>query len=235
MSRLPGLAAHLERAHRERRPVSLPADLTSDEAYRLQDLVFAALAPGVRPSAWKVGGPGEPAEPTMAQILPGRVFASPANVPTDGFQMIGVEVEIAFRMGPDGQPLEALAAIEVCDTRLADWKSAPAAAKLADFQSNAALVTGSGTSRWREIDFGAQRAELWIDRRRAKEATGAHPYGNPARLLPSAAAHCARRGGLRAGDVVTTGSWTGMEFVRAGTEVRAVFPGVGEAVVKLGG
>ena len=84
-----------------------------------------------------------------------------------------------------------------------------------------------------EIDFRAQRAELWVDGRRVKAVTGAHPYGNPARLLPWARTHAASRGGLEAGDLVTTGSWTGMDFVRRGAEVRAVFPGVGEAVVQL--
>lgn len=233
MSRVESLAATLERAHRERKPVSLPSDLTIEEAYRLQDLVFAALARGERPNAWKVGGPGGEAKPTAAQILPGRLLSSPAELATGGFQMIGVEIEIAFRMGENAQPVEALAAIEVCDTRLADWQDAAPAAKLADFQSNAALVAGSGTTRWREIDFRAQRAQLWIDGALVKELTGVHPYGDPARLLPFAMAHSAPRGGLRAGDVVTTGSWTGMDFVRPGASVRAVFPGVGESVVQL--
>ena len=232
-SRVRALAKSLERAHRERKPVSLPADLTNEEAYQVQDLVFEALAAGARPNAWKVGGPGASAEPTVAQILPGRLLASPAQVAAAGFRMIGVEIEIAFRLDGNGEPVEALAAIEVCDTRLADWKSASPTAKLADFQSNAALVTGSGTARWQELNFTAQRAELWIDRRLAKEVAGVHPYGNPARLLPAARKHAASRGGLRAGDVVTTGSWTGMDFVGAGAEVRAVFPGIGEAVVQL--
>lgn len=233
MSRLPALAATLERAHRERRPVLLPPDLTSDEAYRLQDLVFAALARGRRANAWKVGSPGPGVEPIMAQILPGRLFASPAQVAAEALRMIGVEIEIAFRMGEDGEAAETLVAIELCDTRLADWDRAPATAKLADFQSNSALVAGSGTARWQDIDFGGQRAELWIDGRLVKQVVGAHPHGNPARLLPWAVAHCARRGGLRPGDLVTTGSWTGMDFVRPGCEVRALFPGLGEAVVKM--
>lgn len=233
MSRVDALAASLERAHRERKPVALPPDLTRAEAYRLQDLVFAALSPRERPKAWKVGAPSPEVEPTMAQILPGRLYASPATVAASAFQIVAVETEIAFRLGDDGEPVEALAAIEVCDTRLADWDRASPAAKLADFQSNAALVTGSGTRRWQDVDFRAQRAQLWIDGRLAKEVTGAHPYGNPAGLLPWARAHAAPRGGLHPGDVVTTGSWTGMDFVQPGAEVRVVFPGLGEAVVKL--
>ena len=235
MARVPELAAGLARAHREKKPVVLPHDLTRDEAYRLQDLVFAALAPGERPKAWKVGAPSPDVEPTMAQILPGRLYASPATVAAHGFQIIAVETEIAFRLGDDGTAREALAAIEVCDTRLADWDHASPVAKLADFQSNAALVAGSGTPRWRDVDSRTQRAQLWIDGRLAKEVTGAHPYGNPAGLLPWARAHAAGRGGLRAGDILTTGSWTGMDFVPPGVEVRVVFPGIGEAVVKLKG
>ena len=100
---------------------------------------------------------------------------------------------------------------------------------------NAALVAGSGTSSWQQIDWRAQHAELWIDRRLAKAVTGTHPYGNPERLLASARAHAGSRGGLRAGDLVTTGSWTGRDFVRPGAVVRAVFPGVGEAMVEMQG
>lgn len=233
MGRLPALAATLERAHRERRPVALPPDLTSEEAYSLQDMVFAALARGRRAVAWKVGSASPEIEPIMAQILPDRLFASPAHVAAEALRMIGIEIEIAFRLGEGGEAAEALVAIELCDTRLADWDSASPAAKLADFQSNSALVAGSGTARWQDFDFGTQRAQLWIDGRLAKAVIGAHPYGNPARLLPWAVAHCARRGGLRPGDLVTTGSWTGMDLVRPGCEVRAVFPGLGEAVVKL--
>lgn len=233
MSRIRELAESLERAHRDKIAASLPADLTSEEAYRLQDLVFNALGRGQRAEAWKVGSPSVAIAPTLAQILPGRLYRSGASISPKGFRIIGVEIEVAFRLGDGDKPEEALVAIEVCDTRLADWDTAPALAKLADFQSNAALVVGSGSSRWETIDFAQQRAELWVDGRLLKAATGAHPYGNPARLLPWAVTHCASRGGLRRGDVVTTGSWTGMDFVQPGAEVRAVFPGLGEAVVNL--
>ncbi len=61
-----------------------------------------------------------------------------------------------------------------------------------------------------------------------------HPYGNPIRLLPWLAAHCmARCGGLHAGDIITTGTWTGMNFVAPGAEVITRFPGIGEARVTL--
>jgi 2-keto-4-pentenoate hydratase len=235
-------------AHRAARAFSPPAALalrSAEDAYRVQHMVFASLWPGERPKAWKIGAPSDEVEPTASPIH--SVYRSPATVPAGGLNMIGIEVEIAFRVARDlparEEPFpeadvtaaigEALVAIELCDTRLADWSRAPALWKLADFQSNAALIVGSGTRDWRGIDFRSQRVELRIGER-SIAALGAHPLGNPSHLLPRIAAHCARRtDGLRAGDVVTTGSWTGMEFALPGEEISARFPGIGEAVLRL--
>jgi 2-keto-4-pentenoate hydratase len=204
---------------------------SADEAYQVQEAVYAQLWPHTAPRAWKAGSASDRAEPTGAPIA--QLLASPARSPSAGMSMLGIEAEIAFRVDHDGSPVEALAAIEVCDTRLASWASAPPLWKLADFQSNEALVVGSGTRAWREIDFAAQEVELTIGARTIA-ARGSHPWGNPLRLLPWAAAHAARGGRpLRAGDLVTTGSWTGMEYARPGDEVVARFPGIGEAALRF--
>jgi 2-keto-4-pentenoate hydratase len=52
--------------------------------------------------------------------------------------------------------------------------------------------------------------------------------------MPWIARHCSKRGaGLRAGDLVTTGAWTGLQFAKAGDVVTARFPGIGEATVRI--
>ncbi len=237
-------------ARRTRRPFAVPADAvlaSAEDAYRVQDETFARLWPGKWPGAWKAGGPGDQVEPTGAPIATANVHLSPARLAAAGMNMIGVEAEIAFRIGHDvvggGRALtesdlaalvvEALVTIEICDTRLADWNAAPPLWKLADFQNNGALIVGSGARAWRAIDFQAQRVELRIGER-AISARGAHPWRNPFRLLPWAAAHCERRGRpLRAGDLVSTGSWTGLEFARAGEEILVRFPGIGEASARI--
>lgn len=216
------------------------------EAYLVQDRVFAARFPKGRATAWKAGTSGPLAEPTGAPI--GDVRPSPAAFAANAFHMIGIEAEVAYRFRRDlpGAATvseaeladavgEVLVTIEVCDTRMGDWKGASALWKLADFQLNGALVTGSGTSAWRGIDFLRQSAELWVDGAKKVEQTGVHPLGDPFKLLPWAVAHCAKRaGGVKAGDLVTTGSWTGMEFVKPGQSVVARFPGIGEASVRIG-
>ncbi|MBI3372822.1 MAG: fumarylacetoacetate hydrolase family protein [Betaproteobacteria bacterium] len=238
-------------AHRSGGQVSADAAFaprSAEDAYRIQDRVLAELHPGVRVSAWKAGSSHPDIEPTAAPIAGSRLHQSPASLPARGFRIIGVEAEIAFRLSRDLPPreqsyceyevadalAEAFVAIELCDSRLADWHDADPLWKLADFQMNAALVLGDGRRDWRNIDFAAQPVELLVDGARRASRRGSHPLGNPFLLLPWAAAHVARRsGGLRAGDVVTTGSWTGMEFVLPGAQVVARFPGIGEASVRL--
>jgi len=236
-------------AQRSRTPVA-PGDVvlhTEEEAYRVQDAVFAELWPGARPAAWKAGGPSDKVEPTAAPVAPENLLRSPASVTGAKMQMIGVEAEVAFRLAKDLPPRtrpyssksvaaavgEVLVAIELCDTRLANWKESSGLWKLADFQNNSALVTGSGTKDWQKIDFLQQEVEFRIGDRVAR-AKGAHSFGNPFRLLPWLSAHCAKRGlGLHAGDVVTTGAWTGLEIAKAGDVVTARFAGIGEATVRI--
>ncbi len=218
-----------------------------EEAYRVQDAVFAELWPGARPVAWKAGGPSDKVEPTAAPIASENLVHSPASVTGAKMQMIGVEAEVAFRLAKDLPPRsrpysaralaaavgEVVVAIELCDTRLANWKKTSGLWKLADFQNNSALVVGSGTRDWQKLDFLQQECEFRIGTRVAR-AKGSHSFGNPARLLPWLAAHCAKRGlGLHAGDVITTGAWTGLEIAKPGDEVTARFPGIGEASVRI--
>ena len=239
----------LVHAHRSRKAAATGGvELRSEaDAYRVQDAVFAELWPGARAVAWKVGGPSDKVEPTAAPIPPENLLHSPANVAGKKMRMIGVEAEVAFRLVKDLPPRtrqyserwiaaavgEVLVAIELCDTRLANWKDSSGLWKLADFQNNRALVAGSGTKNWQKIDFLQQEVEFRIGARTVK-AKGAHSFGNPLRLLPWLAAHCAKRGlGLHAGDVITTGAWTGLEIAKAGDEVTARFPGIGEATVRI--
>lgn len=240
----------LVQAHRSRTPAAIGDVVLKSEkdAYRVQDSVYAELWHGTNPAAWKVGGPSDKVEPTAAPIPPEKLLRSPANVAAASMNMVGVEAEVAFRLSIDLPPRsrayserrvaaaigEALVAIELCDSRLANWKESSGIWKLADFQNSGALVAGSGTPDWQKIDFLQQEVEFRIGAR-VRKAKGAHAFGNPFRLMPWIANHCTARGiGLRAGDIVTTGSWTGLEIAKAGDEVTARFPGIGIATVRIG-
>jgi 2-keto-4-pentenoate hydratase len=207
-----------------------PRDL--EEVYRIQDLVLEALVPGGRPGAWKAIPPRPNASAAASPVPAGHVVSSPARLKA-GRGLLGVEAEIAFRLGADLEPEEALVLIELCETRIADWANAPSLWKLADFQSNATLIVGTGLRACRQINFSAQRVELWVNGSIKAQAVGAHPAKDPSTLLPWMLRHCASRGGLHAGDIVTTGSWVGIVKASPGDEIVARFPGIGEACLKL--
>lgn len=249
--RLDEIASRLAAAHRGG-PVFAwqeKADaLALADAYGLQDRVRAVLDAGARATTWKVSPPREGAASVAAPVPNSSRHGSPARLAAAGFSMLGVEVEIAFRFGRDLAPrrgphdseevLEAvdalLVALELCDTRLAAWRDAPVLWKLADFQSSGALVLGTEVHDWRGIDFRTLLAQLLVNGEVRAQARGSHPSGDPSALLPWMADHLAERcGGLRRGDVVTTGTWTGMHFVAAGDTVEARFPGLGEARLTL--
>ena len=237
-------------AHRSRTPaptgeLALGAD---EDAYRVQDNVFAELWPGARPAGWKVGGPSDQVTPTAAPIPPERVLRSPAHAQSSALNIVGVEAEVAFCLARDlplrSRPYsersiaaavgEVLVAIELCGSRLAGWRETSGLWKLADFQTNSALVVGSGVKEWQKIDFAAQECEFTVGERVLK-SKGAHPFGNPFRLIPWIVKHAAMRGhGLRAGDVITTGAWTGLVEAKPGDAVTARFRGIGEATVRVG-
>jgi 2-keto-4-pentenoate hydratase len=106
------------------------------DAYGVQDRVFSARYPGQRALAWKAGPAGAKLELAAAPI--GEVFATPAVLAARGFHMLGIEAEVAFRIGRELPASaenwgaaeladavdEVLVAIELCDTRLANWKAA---------------------------------------------------------------------------------------------------------------
>jgi 2-keto-4-pentenoate hydratase len=140
--------------------------------------------------------------------------------------MIGIEAEIAFRMGaaiePGSGPLspEAVyervasvhAAIEIVDTRLADWRAADRLWVLADSQSNGGFVYEPAEISWTGQDFSEAQVQLSVDGRVEVEQRGGNPAGDPRWLLVWLANHCAtRRAGLAAGAMVTTGSYTDSE------------------------
>ncbi len=211
---------------------------SADEAYEVQDAVLSKI--GVA-GGWKVGAKSPTAEPTCAPLPATLILRSPQRFPPGAFALNGVEAELAFTLARDLPPrnaryteadlLAAVAsvhpAIEVVDSRFVDIVTTDAWSLLADFQSNGALVLGAGVAPDSFLP-GEQTVRLVIDGDQLVTSQGGNPAGSLVRLLAWLADHAAERcGGLRCGDVVTTGSWSGMRFFPPGTRVAADFPGIG--------
>ncbi len=213
---------------------------TAEQAYLVQREVMGHLG---EIGGWKVGAPG-PDSFTCAPLPAAGIVASPAAI---ACRSRGAEAEIAVRFGASLPPREqpytaedvlkaiqsAHPAIEVLDSRFTDPDAVDPLSALADGLSHFGLVLGPPIADWQSIDLAAERVRVSVDGNEIKVCTG-NPAGNMMRLLLWLANTGARwAGGLRQGQVVTTGSWTGKDFVAQGAEVYIRFDHCGEATVRF--
>lgn len=210
-------------------------------AYAIQRDVARRLGPV---AGWKVGAGGPDDIPTCAPLPADRVAESPARLPAGMFHGIGVEAEIAFRFARDLPPRDrpyseaevldaidaAMPAIEIVDGRLADGMKADPLSKLADHLVNGAFIHGAPLTDWRGRSWTRQLMALSIDGKVVAEAVGGSPVGEPYWLLVWLAnVGSAPMGGIRAREMVTTGSRNPLVFAPPGAKVTASFPGLGDA------
>jgi 2-keto-4-pentenoate hydratase len=210
------------------------------DAYAVQDLVTQHLGPT---GGWKVGARGPNVLPNCAPLPAHAIYASPRALTVCAKGRCAVEAEIALRLKKD-LPLRATpygradvidavgsihAAIEVVGSRYAESPDNDMLG-LADSLSNSALIVGPARMHELEIDQQTQAAELYFNAERVAVAYGGNPVGDIWELVVWLANHAAARcGGLLEGQVITTGSCTGLAYAKPGTRVKAVFPGLGVA------
>jgi 2-keto-4-pentenoate hydratase len=207
--------------------------------YAIQDGVARATG---AVAGWKVGARTPTADPSPAPLLAGALVASPARFDGKAMHMIGVEVEISFHIVRDiparRAPVsrdEALAAVgdafvgmEIVDTRLADFEKTDPEWLLADNQMNHALVVGDSFKEWSSKDWANLPVKLVIDGKTVVDQKGGLGAVDPVRPLAWMIDHAVReRGGIRAGQAITTGSWTGLRYFPPGTKARGEFAGLG--------
>jgi 2-keto-4-pentenoate hydratase len=99
--------------------------------------------------------------------------------------------------------------------------------------SNGAFVIGTAQEEWRKFDLAKLDARLEIDEGVLVRRVGGHPAGDP--LLPAVdlVNDLRHTTGVGAGQVMTTGTYTGLNFVKPGQNVKAIFEGFGFAEVHL--
>lgn len=214
--------------HRHRHDDSaavLPA-LTEPEAYLVQAGVITALGASV--GGWKVAVAG--GQPVAAPLLRGSLLASGDTFALPGGRDIKLETELGFTLGRDLPPgpitREALlgaissvhAAFEVVGARLGEPPQIPLTAFLADNLGNAATVVGPGHPPSTLPDVG----RLYRDGTLVAE--GKHPSGDPlAAFLAYAARQPDALGGLKRGQLIITGSFTGATLVTGSGHFKGEF------------
>lgn len=222
-----------------------PKDLA--EAYKVQALLEAEL--GFERAGWKIGCTSAAARAILKAKGPfaGRVFlarchASGVSLAAGQHRMRGLEAEFAFVLGKDLRPrkkpysrAEMLAAvddlhpaIEIVDSRYTDWLAVSLPELVADMGSNGALIVGPPAKNWRRKDLAKVAVTMKAGGKLVGKGKGADVLGHPLDALAWLADNPPSPEGLKAGEVVTTGTAAG--FHRAGPNDKAVatFEGIGK-------
>ena len=221
------------------RGVEVPASIGN--AYRAQAGLTAQFG---RPIGWKVGRKSPDMTPSCAPLFESRTYAGGASVATDTFRLWQMETEIAFRIASDlparseaysrAETMaaigEMLACFEVIDSRFAEWPDVAPFLQLADLMSHGGMVLGEPVPFDPAFDFLGAKTSIRIGEDAAVAGAG-NPAGDPIDLV----AWLAADRGLKAGDLVTTGSYTGMRVLPPGKTATGTVEGVGSVSVRRNG
>ena len=218
---------------------------TKLEGYAVQ----AALMPDARVFGWKVAASSEAGQRhiNVSGPLAGRIFAPKvrpdgATISIRGNRMRVAEVEFAFRMGATFAPLaarytqdEVLAAvaslhpaIEIPDSRYADFTTVGAAQLIADCACADQFILGPATTAdWRHADLAAHVVTADVGGA-VHHGLGANVLGDPRIALTWLVNELSEIGvALEAGQVVTTGVCIKPLAVAHGDRVEADFGAFG--------
>jgi 2-keto-4-pentenoate hydratase len=232
----------------------LPDVRTFDDAYAVQaafrerwgeSVVGHKVGCSSEQSQRLVNSPG----PIAGSLFHDALWHQPATISAARFFIVGVEAEFGFRLGGNlparstpytreevSAAVDAVVPlIEICDTRLSEWRTRRIEEITADNAFNGGVVVGTAFEGWRSLDLATHGVILSIDGERRGEGTGALVLGHPLLALTWLANDLSHRGsGLRAGELVAAGTCTGLHFASANSSVVADFgAALGEVTIQF--
>lgn len=217
------------------------------EAYRLQDKLAEEL--GFDVAGWKVGATGAPARkllkakgPFAGRVFSGRVHPSGVVLPGAIYRVRGLEGELAFRLKsalpPRKRPYTradivkaidaVIPAIEIVDSRFENFLEAGLTSIVADQGMNAALILGKPMTRWKTLNLKTHKVRMTVNGKVVGQGQGSDVLGDPLASVVWLANHLRRRGGLAAGQIISTGTCTGLFRASADDKVVAEYGKLGK-------
>jgi 2-keto-4-pentenoate hydratase len=250
-------AGELSRAAADRRPIEpltdRAGDLRVEDAYAIQTRVIERrVAAGARVIGRKIGLTSRPMqellgvdEPDFGVLLDDMFVEDGDEIDLGSLLQPRVEAELAFVMARDlagpgvttAGALTAVAgvlpAIEVVDSRVADWRI-KLVDTVADNASSGLLVVGGRLRAVADLDLRLLGVAVSRGGEVIDTGAGAAALGNPARCVAWLANKLGSLGaGLRAGDVVLPGAVHRMVAVQPGDMFRAEFSRLGAVTARF--
>lgn len=254
-------AALIAEARLARTPLPLLPDglRPADEAtaYAVQARVHERLAETRygRRIGWKIGCTTPVMQaylripnPCGAGLFAGTTRRSGAVVPASDFCQVGIECEIAVRLGRDLEPGAApfraedmagavesvMAAIELVDDRYADWRKTDTPTLIADDFFAAGSVLGEPLPLGAVSDLATLSGVTRINGAEVGRGRGADVLGHPFNALAWLANSLAGRGRmLQAGEIVLTGSLVATRWLSPGDTVEIEITGLGTVTMAV--
>src|SRR3989449_2607287 len=173
-----------------------------DDAYQVQDALHRLLAEAGRGeiAGWKIALTSRAMQqmtgvdqPAAGAIFSKLVHASPARVDVAAYHHLGVEFEVAVRVGDDlpasGGPwtrasvadraAACLPAFELVEDGDADYKTLDAFTLVAQNTWNGGVVLGAPSAAWRSVDLEQAVTRCWVNDEPSGQGKTGDAMGDP--------------------------------------------------------
>ena len=251
------LAGQLWRCRSEGGVIEVPANGGPPDLETALMLQREAIAcSGMRSIGYKVGSTSKEAQivlntkgPSASPIISEYFFESPATIKIHPVQGPAIEGEFALRLCRNLPPREAAysftevieaidavaGAIEIVGSRFAGGLAGKGPLlTAADFGANIALAVGPWITDLQDLNLATHGVEVFIDGELREQGTGARALGNPLNVLKWLANNQLETGqGLKAGEIISTGTCTGLLDVLPGNMVVAEFGLLGSVEIRF--
>lgn len=228
-------------------------DMTLEQAYAVQlAMIQPRIDAGAKVIGKKIGVTSQVVmnmlkvnQPDFGHLLSDMLFTDGAAIAASTLIAPKAEGEIAFLLKEDLQGpgvtvadvLRATASVmpcfEIVDSRIRDWKI-QIQDTVADNASAAAFVLGDGAVDPRDVDLACVGMTLEKNGEIVATGAGAAALGHPANAVAWLANTLGHLGiGLKAGEVILSGSLAAMVPVQAGDQLRISLGGIGSASVRF--
>ncbi len=228
-------------------------DMTIEDAYAVQQrLIARRIQAGERVVGKKIGVTSQAVmdmlgvfQPDFGILLDGMVYNEGQPIEAQTLVQPKAEGEIAFvlkhdLMGPGVSAADVIAAtegvmacFEIVDSRIENWKI-KIQDTVADNASCGVFVLGDRLVDPRDVDLGTCGMVLEKNGEIVATGAGAAALGHPANAVAWLANTLGRLGmGLKAGEVVLSGSLAAMVPVQAGDSLRVSIGGIGGCSVRF--
>jgi 2-keto-4-pentenoate hydratase len=186
-------------------------------------------------------------QPAAGALFSAVVHQSPAIVDVGAYHHLGIEFEVAVRLGealsPGGTPwtrqsvaervASCMPAFELVEDGNADYKTLDAFTLIAQNTWNGGVILGTPMTTWRTVNLETAVTRAWVNDAPAGEGKTGDAMGHPLEAVAWVANLLNRRGRRLERDmIVMTGSSITTKFPVPGDRVRFAIEGLGEATLE---